>query len=97
MYSIQGRLDVLLALWIDWLKHFISYDVYCGECSPLQALLHSSHMFSEAKNNFAHHGVIAGDLRIDVDGMMKQKSEAVSGLTKGIEGLFKKYKVDPVH
>lgn len=32
---------------------------------------------------------------MDVAQMMKQKSEAVDGLTKGIEGLFKKNKVRP--
>lgn len=30
---------------------------------------------------------------IDVARMMKQKEDAVDGLTKGIEGLFKKNKV----
>lgn len=35
----------------------------------------------------------AGDVTFDWDGMMKQKESAVTGLTKGIEGLFKKNKV----
>lgn len=58
-----------------------------------QALLNSSHMFYEAKNSFAHHGVIVGDLKYDWEAMQKQKSTAVGGLTKGIEGLLKKNKV----
>ena len=33
---------------------------------------------------------------IDVDKMMEQKTKAVGGLTKGIEGLFKKNKVEYV-
>ena len=34
-----------------------------------------------------------GDIQLDLPGMMKQKDEAVKGLTSGIEGLFKKNKV----
>lgn len=33
------------------------------------------------------------NLKMDVGGMLKQKDEAVKGLTGGIEGLFKKWKV----
>jgi len=50
-------------------------------------------MYSEAKKNFAHHGIEFGDLKINLDKMMEQKQGAITGLTKGIEGLFKKYKV----
>ena len=32
-------------------------------------------------------------MEIDLPAMMKQKGNAVKGLTKGIEGLFKKNKV----
>ena len=60
---------------------------------PAQALLNSSHMFSEARDSFSHHGVLVSDLKFDWGVMQKQKNEAVSGLTKGIEGLFKKNKV----
>ena len=34
-----------------------------------------------------------GAVEIDLPAMMAQKDQAVSGLTKGIEGLFKKNKV----
>jgi dihydrolipoamide dehydrogenase len=49
-------------------------------------------MYSEAKHSFASHGVLVDNLRVDVDKMMAQKTGAVGGLTKGIEGLFKKNK-----
>ncbi|GLJ52221.1 hypothetical protein SUGI_1110790 [Cryptomeria japonica] len=62
-------------------------------CIPSKALLQSSHMFHEAKYSFAGHGVKVGQLEIDVSAMMAQKMKAVTGLTKGIEGLFKKNKV----
>lgn len=50
-------------------------------------------MYSEAKKNFAHHGITVSDVSIDLDKMMEQKQGAITGLTKGIEGLFKKNKV----
>ena len=53
-------------------------------------------MFHEAKTAFAHHGVLADNVRVDWTAMQKQKDTAVAGLTKGIEGLLKKNKVDYV-
>lgn len=64
-------------------------------CIPSKALLHSSHMFAEATHSFATHGiVIDGKVSVDVAKMQANKAKAVAGLTGGIEGLFKKYKVD---
>ncbi|KAL0903209.1 hypothetical protein M5K25_027569 [Dendrobium thyrsiflorum] len=65
-------------------------------CIPSKALLHSSHMYHEAKHSFANHGVKFSQLEIDLPAMMAQKDKAVSGLTRGIEGLFKKNKVNYV-
>ncbi|KAJ7294362.1 hypothetical protein O6H91_Y262500 [Diphasiastrum complanatum] len=42
---------------------------------------------------FASHGVKLGSVEIDLPAMMGHKDKAVSVLTKGIEGLFKKNKV----
>ena len=38
-------------------------------------------------------------MQLDIKKMMAQKDKAVTGLTKGVEGLFKKNKVqsDPLH
>eukprot|EP00607_Mallomonas_marina_P007495 CAMPEP_0182417082 /NCGR_PEP_ID=MMETSP1167-20130531/1501_1 /TAXON_ID=2988 /ORGANISM="Mallomonas Sp, Strain CCMP3275" /LENGTH=495 /DNA_ID=CAMNT_0024590375 /DNA_START=55 /DNA_END=1542 /DNA_ORIENTATION=+ len=66
-------------------------------CIPSKALLHSSHLYEQAKHDFATHGIkINGDISIDLDKMMKNKGKAVRGLTGGIEFLFKKNKVDYV-
>lgn len=62
-------------------------------CSWLKALLNSSHKYHDAVHSFAHYGVIVKDVKIDWAAMQKQKDTAVSGLTKGIEGLLKKNKV----
>jgi dihydrolipoamide dehydrogenase len=52
-------------------------------------------MYEDATKDFAHHGVIIeGKVSVDVKKMMDNKGKAVSGLTGGIEYLFKKYKVD---
>lgn len=65
-------------------------------CIPSKALLNSSHMYYEAAKHFQHYGVTVGNLGYDWGQMQKQKNDAVSGLTKGIEGLFKKNKVQYV-
>jgi len=62
-------------------------------CIPSKALLHSSHMYAEATKSFAHHGIMVSDVKVDMEKMMAQKASAIEGLTKGIEGLFKKNKV----
>nr|XP_043631022.1 dihydrolipoyl dehydrogenase, mitochondrial-like [Erigeron canadensis] len=62
-------------------------------CIPSKALLHSTHMYHEAKTTFAKHGVKFDNVTVDLAEMMGQKDKAVSTLTKGIEGLFKKNKV----
>ena len=63
-------------------------------CIPSKALLNASHKYEEAKHGMAKHGItFGGEVAIDVETMMGHKSKAVTGLTKGIEGLFKKNKV----
>ncbi|KAI7835395.1 hypothetical protein COHA_010705 [Chlorella ohadii] len=61
-------------------------------CIPSKALLQSSHMYAEAKHAFQKHGVLVDGVAVDVAAMQRQKASAVEGLTKGIEGLFKKNK-----
>mmetsp|Transcript_5683 Transcript_5683/g.16778 ORF Transcript_5683/g.16778 Transcript_5683/m.16778 type:complete len:494 (+) Transcript_5683:95-1576(+) len=63
-------------------------------CIPSKALLHSSHLYEEATSHMKDHGVICGDVSVDLTQMMANKSKSVDSLTGGIEFLFKKYKVD---
>jgi len=65
-------------------------------CIPSKSLLHSSHLYHEAKHEFATHGIEVGDLSVNLSKMMELKSKTVTGLTGGIEFLFKKYGVDYV-
>ncbi len=64
-------------------------------CIPSKALLQSSHHYYDAKTHFADHGiVINGDITMDIGKMQEGKSKSVTGLTGGIEYLFKKHSVD---
>ena len=65
-------------------------------CIPSNHLLHASHAFHEAKHGFAKLGVVTKGVALDLNQMMSSKNEVVSGLTQGIEFLFKKNKVDYV-
>ncbi len=62
-------------------------------CIPSKALLHASELYEAAATRFAHLGIKTGGLSLDLKQMLKQKDEAVDGLTKGVEFLMKKNKV----
>ena len=65
-------------------------------CIPSKELLHASHKYEEMKKGFARFGVKSEGVSLDLKQMMKAKTQVVTGLTKGIEFLFKKNKVDYV-
>ena len=62
-------------------------------CMPSKALLHASEMFEIARFDFKTLGIDA-EAKLNLPQMMKQKDESVTGLTKGIEFLFRKNKVE---
>jgi dihydrolipoamide dehydrogenase len=62
-------------------------------CMPSKALLHASELFELASKDFAGLGIDA-KVSLNLPAMMKQKADSVGQLTKGIEFLFKKNKVD---
>ncbi len=53
-------------------------------CIPSKALLNSSHHFAFAKKEAAQHGVIVGDVRLDLGAMLKRKDGVVKQLTGGV-------------
>lgn len=61
-------------------------------CIPSKALLHSSELFEEASHG-GKHGIV-GKISLDLKAMLARKDDVVENLTKGIEGLFKKNKID---
>jgi dihydrolipoamide dehydrogenase len=62
-------------------------------CIPSKALLQSSHLYTEAKNDLGAHGVKATGVVLDLRAMMARKDKVVDALTKGVDFLFKKNKV----
>ena len=65
-------------------------------CIPSKALLQSSHHFEQAAHGLAAHGVKTGKLELDLKTMLGRKDAVVAELTKGIEFLLKKNKIDYV-
>jgi dihydrolipoamide dehydrogenase len=62
-------------------------------CIPSKAMLHASELYETAGKDFAGLGIELDGLKLNLDNMLKQKAEAVSGLTGGIAYLMKKHKV----
>ncbi len=62
-------------------------------CIPSKALLHASELYELARKDFAGLGIM-GSVALDLAQMQKQKDDSVGALTKGIEFLFKKNKVE---
>ena len=65
-------------------------------CIPSKALLDSSQRYYEANKNLGDHGIVVGDLKLDLKSMMKRKDDIVSKLTGGINGLFAANKVQSI-
>jgi len=64
-------------------------------CIPSKALLHASERFHEAGTDFARLGIKA-KIDLDLPAMMAQKDKVVGELTKGVEFLFRKNKVEGI-
>src|SRR6476620_5342942 len=77
----------------------IEYDKTLGGtcvnvgCIPSKALLSSSEHYEFARQHAAEHGVVLGEVKLDLATMMKRKDAVVGQNTKGIEYLFRKNKV----
>jgi len=63
-------------------------------CIPSKALLQSSHHYEMAAHEFEAHGIKTTGLALDLKSMLGRKEKVVDDLTKGIEFLMKKNKVD---
>ncbi|MHB8528468.1 MAG: dihydrolipoyl dehydrogenase [Caulobacteraceae bacterium] len=62
-------------------------------CIPSKSLLHASELYELAAKDFAGFGIDVTP-KLNLPAMMKQKRESVGQLTKGVEFLFRKNKVD---
>jgi dihydrolipoamide dehydrogenase len=63
-------------------------------CIPSKALLQVSALYDETKHHYGALGIRTGEVGYDLGAMMGHKDKTVDGLTKGIEFLFKKNKVE---
>ena len=63
-------------------------------CIPSKALLEASEKFAEANHGLRAMGIGLGKVGLDLAAMLAHKDKVVGDLTKGIEFLFKKNKVD---
>ncbi|KAH2454651.1 D-lactate ferricytochrome c oxidoreductase [Aspergillus fumigatus] len=63
-------------------------------CIPSKSLLNNSHLYHQILHDTKKRGIEVGDVKLNLEQMMKAKDTSVEGLTKGIEFLFKKNGVD---
>ncbi|MEJ2116239.1 MAG: FAD-dependent oxidoreductase, partial [Gammaproteobacteria bacterium] len=63
-------------------------------CIPSKALLDSSHHVHFLNEHAKEHGIKITHLEVDVPTMQKRKDKVVQILTRGIESLLKKNKVE---
>jgi dihydrolipoamide dehydrogenase len=62
-------------------------------CIPSKALLQSSENFHQAAHTMKDHGILVGQVGLDLARMQARKGEVVTANTKGVEFLFKKNKI----
>ncbi|RDL32455.1 Dihydrolipoyl dehydrogenase [Venustampulla echinocandica] len=65
-------------------------------CIPSKALLNNSYLYHQILHDTKHRGIEVGDVKLNLEQMMKAKDTSVAGLTKGVEFLFKKNGVEYV-
>jgi dihydrolipoamide dehydrogenase len=65
-------------------------------CIPSKALLASTEHLHFAKERFAAHGIVTGEIKVELGTMMKRKLEVVNKLTSGVAYLMKKNKIETV-
>ncbi len=62
-------------------------------CIPSKAWLDSSEKFHEAVHTFSGHGIMTGEVKLDVKKMSERVSGVVKGITGGVAFLMKKNKI----
>jgi len=65
-------------------------------CIPSKTLLHASELYEDTKTKFPKMGIVTQGVAVDLAAMMAHKNKVVGELTKGVEFLFKKNKVEGI-
>ncbi|MGN6727117.1 MAG: dihydrolipoyl dehydrogenase [Tepidisphaeraceae bacterium] len=63
-------------------------------CIPSKAMLDSSERYRSIQHQVAKHGIMVGDVKLDLSKMMARKNDVVKALTGGVGLLFKKNKIE---
>ena len=63
-------------------------------CIPSKALLESSELYAKASQGLDRHGIKIGQVELNLPIMMRRKDNVVKALTKGVDMLLKKNKVE---
>ena len=63
-------------------------------CIPSKSLLNLSENFHKAKTDFDKQGIEIDGIKLNIEKMMSNKNKSIQVLTKGVEFLFKKNKVN---
>ncbi|KAK7677853.1 dihydrolipoamide dehydrogenase precursor [Cerrena zonata] len=63
-------------------------------CIPSKAMLNNSHIYHQTQHDLQRRGIDVSGVSLNLPQMLKAKEDAVTGLTKGIEILFRQNKVD---
>jgi dihydrolipoamide dehydrogenase len=92
--AIRAGQNKLKVACVDEWKNFDGAYAFGGTCLnagciPSKALLESSELFQRAKDEFSHHGIKIGDLKLDLASMQKRRASIVKTMTGGITALFK--------
>lgn len=74
----------------------IQFRLFRSSGAEPAALMDWSFVPQEASSDFQKFGIHATSVTVDIPTMQSYKDSIVTGLTRGIEGLFKKNKVDYV-
>lgn len=62
-------------------------------CIPSKALLESSQYYYALTHQLPAHGIVAGQVQLDLAKLLARKDTVVKTVTRGVEGLFKKHKI----
>jgi dihydrolipoamide dehydrogenase len=65
-------------------------------CIPAKTVLRTAEIFHEARSS-AELGVVANDVQLDWEALQKRRADVSAQLTGGVEGLWKKNKVEFIH
>ncbi|KZT05168.1 dihydrolipoyl dehydrogenase [Laetiporus sulphureus 93-53] len=63
-------------------------------CIPSKAMLNNSHILHQTQHDLKRRGIDVDSVSLNLPQMLKAKDDAVNGLTRGVEILFKQNKVD---